>query len=77
LHFASNSKRPEEDKEYDLLLKLRMIFDTFNEAYAECYNPLEYLVLDKVIVKFKERVIFRQYIPKKRKRYGITIYKLL
>ena len=32
--------------------------------------------MDKVIVKFKGRVIFRQYIPKKRKCFGIKIYKL-
>jgi hypothetical protein len=33
------------------------------------------LAVDKVIVKFKGRVIFRQYIPK-RKHFGIKIYKL-
>ena len=32
--------------------------------------------MDEVIVKFKSRVIFRQYIPKKRKRFSIKIYKL-
>jgi len=32
--------------------------------------------VDEVIVKFKGRVIFRQYIPKKRKHFGIKIYKL-
>jgi len=32
--------------------------------------------VDEVIVKFKGRVILRQYIPKKRKRCGIKIYKL-
>ena len=32
--------------------------------------------MDEVIVKFKGRVIFRQYIPKKRKRFSIKIYKL-
>jgi len=32
--------------------------------------------VDEVIVKFKGRVIFRQYIPKKRKCFGIKIYKL-
>jgi len=32
--------------------------------------------VDEVIVKFKGRVIFRQYIPKKRKRFGIKIYKV-
>jgi len=32
--------------------------------------------MDEVIVKFQGRVIFRQYIPKKSKRFGIKIYKL-
>jgi len=32
--------------------------------------------VDQVIVKFQGRVIFRQYIPKKRKSFGIKIYKL-
>jgi len=32
--------------------------------------------LDEVIVKFKGRFILRQYIPKKRKHFGIKIYKL-
>jgi len=32
--------------------------------------------MDEVIVIFKGRVIFRQYIPKKRKRFSIKIYKL-
>jgi len=32
--------------------------------------------VDEVIVKFKGRVIVRQYIPKKRKCFGIKIYKL-
>jgi len=32
--------------------------------------------LEEVIVKFKGRVIFRQYIPQKRKCFSIKIYKL-
>jgi len=32
--------------------------------------------MDEVIVKFKGRAIFRQYIPKKRKCFSIKIYKL-
>jgi hypothetical protein len=32
--------------------------------------------VDKVIVKYRGRVIVRQYIPKKRKHFGIKIYKL-
>jgi len=32
--------------------------------------------VDKLIVKFKDRVIFRQYNPKKRKHLGTKIYKI-
>ena len=31
------------------------------------YNPTEHLAVDEVIVLYKGRVIFRQYIPKKQK----------
>jgi len=76
LHFTDNSQRPNEDEEYDWLWKLMTVFDKLNEAYAKYYNPSEHLAVDEVIVKFKGKVIFRQYIPKKRKRFGIKIYKL-
>ena len=75
LHFADNSQRPDEGKECDQLWKLRTVFDKLNEAYAEFCNPLEHLAVDEVIVKFKGRVIFRQYSPKKRKCFSIKIYK--
>jgi hypothetical protein len=51
-------------------------FDTLNEAYTKLDNPLERLTLDEVIVKFKGRVIFTQYIPNRKKCFGIKIYKL-
>ena len=76
LHFADNSQRPDPGEEYDRLWKIRTVFDTLNQAYAKFYNPSENLAVDEVIVKFQGRVIFRQYIPKKRKRFGIKIYKL-
>jgi hypothetical protein len=34
------------------------------------------LAIDEVIVKFKERLLFKQYIPKKRKCFGIKKFKL-
>ena len=74
LHFADSSQRPDKVEEYDPLWKLRTVFDKLNKAYAIFYNPLEHLAVDEVIVKFKGRAIFRQYIPKKRKCFGIKIY---
>jgi len=60
LHFADNSQTPDGDKEHNWLWKLRTVFDKLNE----------------VTVKFKGRVIFRQYIPKKRNLFNIKIYTL-
>jgi len=38
--------------------------------------PQKHWAVNEVNVKFKGRVIFRQYIRKKRKRFSIKIYKL-
>lgn len=77
LHFSNNSDKLNRDNPfYDRLWKIREIFDMINESYKEAYNPAENLAIDEVIVKFKGRVIFRQYIPKKRKQWGIKIYKI-
>jgi len=76
LHFAENSQRPDPGEEYDRLWKIRTVFDNLNQAYPKFYNSSENLAVDKVTVKFQGRVIFRQYIPKKRKCFGVKIYKL-
>jgi len=76
LHFADISERPDEGEEYYRLWKLRTVLGMLNEACAKFCNPSEHLAVDEVIVKFKGRVIFRQYIPKKRKRFRIKIYTL-
>jgi len=55
---------------------MRAIFDKLNNSYAKYYSPTEHLEVDEVIVLFKVRVIFKQYIPKKHKQFGIQLYKL-
>jgi len=52
------------------------LFDLCNNKFCELYNPTEHLAVDEVIVLYKGRVVFQQYIPKKHKRFGIKIYKL-
>ena len=32
--------------------------------FSKFYNPSEHLAVDEVIVKFKGRIVFKQYIPK-------------
>jgi hypothetical protein len=64
------------DPNYDRLWKIRKIVDALGNKFCDLYNPSEHLAVDEVIVFFKGRVVFRQYIPKKHKRFGIKIYKL-
>lgn len=77
LHFTDNENEPDmTDENSDRLWKMRNLFEILNEKFSKFYNPSEHLAVDEVIVKYQGRVIFRQYIPKKHKRFGIKIYKL-
>jgi len=77
LHFENNGNPlNRDDPHYDRLWKIRNVSDTLNNKFYELYNPTEHLTVDEAIVLFKCRVIFRQYAPKKHKRFGIKIYKL-
>ena len=70
LHFENNEAPPNrDDPEYDRLWKIRQIFNSLNSKFCELYHPSEHLAVDEVIVLFKGRVVFRQYIPKKHKRF--------
>jgi len=64
------------DENSDRLWKTRNVFDILKKKFSKFYNPSEHLAVDEVIVKYKGRVIFRQYIPKKHKCFGIKLYKL-
>ena len=77
LHFTDNRNEPDRtDENFDRLWKIRDLSEILNSTFSKFYNPSENLAVDEVIVSFKGRVIFKQYIPKKRKRFGIKIFKL-
>jgi len=64
LHFEDNDNPlSRDDPTTDW--KIRKIFDILSNKFCEIYNPTEHLAVDKAIVLYKGRVIFRQYIPKK------------
>jgi hypothetical protein len=51
------------------------IFDKLSDLYGKYYSPTEHLAVDEIIVHFEGRVIFRQCIPNKHRRFGIERYK--
>jgi hypothetical protein len=77
LHFSDNQNAIDNnDPNYDKLWKIRRIFDMLNDVYSKYYAPTEHMTVDEVIVLYKGKVNFRQYISKKHKCFGIKIYKL-
>ena len=75
LHFMDNNRNG-VDRTDDKLWKIRDLFEIIRTNFSKFYNPSEYLAVDEVIVKFKGRIVFKQYIPKKRKRFCIKMFKL-
>jgi hypothetical protein len=63
IHFSDNMNQPDKnDNNYDRVWKMRTLSDQFNNAYDEFYNLSEHLAVDAVIMPFKGRAIFKQYI---------------
>ena len=76
LHFTDNRNESDmTDENYDRLWKIRNPPEILNKTFSNFYSPSEQLAVDEVVILLKRRVIFRQYIPKKHKRFGIKIYK--
>ena len=69
LHFTDNKNEPDRtDEKFDRLWKIRDLFEILNDTFRKFYNPSENLAIDQVIVSFKGRVIFKQYIPPPQKK---------
>ena len=56
--------------------KIRDLFETIRMNFSKFYNPSKHLAVVEVTVKFKGGVLFKQYIPKKRKRFSIKMFNV-
>jgi len=62
LHFTDNNRNG-VDRRADGLWKIQDLFEIIRTNFSKFYNPTEHLAVDEVIVKFKGRIVFEQYIP--------------
>ena len=77
LHFTDKRNAADRTEEnFDGLWNIRDLFEILNSTFSKFYNHSENLTFDEFIVSFKGRMIFKQYIPKKHKYFGIRIFKL-
>lgn len=56
--------------------KILQLFDKLQKKYQETFTPGENIVIDKTLIPWRGRLIFKQYIPDKAHKYGIKLFKL-
>ena len=57
----------------DKLAPIRDLFEMFVQNCLRNYSPSEFVTIDEMLVAFRGRCSFRQYIPNKPAKYGIKI----
>lgn len=66
LHFVDNesefAKRPKDSPDHDKLYKIRDLLNIIRGNIKGALNPERNIVIDETLVKFKERVGFRQFL---------------
>ncbi|XP_023225339.1 piggyBac transposable element-derived protein 4-like [Centruroides sculpturatus] len=70
-HFSNN-----EEGNGDQLHKINSLKDMLEELYQYYNIPGEYLCIDETIVPFRGQLSFRQYMRRKRHKYGVKLYKI-
>ena len=76
LHFADNSDYDPNDPNRDRLYKVRPLVDLLVSKFKTTYIPEKNISIDEELLLWKERLVFKQYIPLKRARFGIEMFSL-
>lgn len=72
IHFADNETGDKENRLY----KISNIIEKFQKKCSNECVPGETVAIDETMIPFRGRLHFRQYIPSKRHRYGVKLFKL-
>uniref|UniRef100_S4P9J6 PiggyBac transposable element-derived protein 4 n=2 Tax=Pararge aegeria TaxID=116150 RepID=S4P9J6_9NEOP len=60
----------------DRLIKIRRFVEILSKKFGQYKTPGEFLTVDETMVAFRGRIAFMQYIPGKRHKYGIKLFKI-
>ena len=75
LHLNDSEQMPDrDDPAYDPLYKIRPLIDTCQQNFRDRYIPGREMSVDEGMIKYKGRLYFRQYMPKKPVKYGIKVW---
>lgn len=72
IHFADNSQADLDDRLY----KLGSVINNVMTNSNNCMQPCDSFCIDESLIKFMDRLSFKQYIKNKKSRFGIKLFKL-
>lgn len=75
LHFADNNFI-DDDPQIRKLFKIKAIIDYLQVKFMNVYVPGKNISVDESLMGWKGRLSWKQYIPSKRKRFGIKFFIL-
>ena len=75
-HFNDNSAYNPTEENRDSLHKVQPLIEALHERCQKVYYPGQNLSVDELLVLFKGRLHFKQFIGTKRARFGIKLYEL-
>nr|CAH7726170.1 unnamed protein product [Callosobruchus chinensis] len=75
LHLADNNLI-DDDPEIRKLFKVKPVLDHLQRKFMSVYIPGKNISVDESLIGWKGRLSWKQYIPSKRKRFGIKLFML-
>ena len=75
LHFANNSKF-DPNQHHQKLYKIQPILDHLKSKFSSVYTPERNICVDESLLLWKGRLGWIQYVPSKRSRFEVKIYKI-
>ncbi|GFR65049.1 PiggyBac transposase Uribo2 [Elysia marginata] len=76
-HFNNNAYEPPHTaNERDGLYKIRPLLEQLSTSFRNAFTPEKEICIDESLMLYKDRVIFRQYMPLKWAQFGIRIFCL-
>ena len=76
LHFADNFQYDPNNPDQDRLYKVRSLVDLLVSKFKTAYIPEKNISLDEEFLLWKGGLVFKQYIPHERTRFGIKMFSL-
>lgn len=71
-HISDNEDVPPNNRLY----KISPLITVLNNKFQKICQPNEFVCIDETMVPFRGRLSFLQYVPGKRHKYGIKLFKL-